>query len=191
MEYTHTHYYFSLLITIIFLCIFTKHFLHKLQNLPPTPLLSFPLIGQLHLLKKPLHRQLAKISARYGPILLLQLGSRRVLLVSSPLIAEECFTRNDAVFANRPRLLAGKHLGHDYTTLVWAPYGDHWRNLKKICTVEIFSSHRLVASIGIRADEVRLLVKRLGRSEGKEVDMKVMFFELMLNVMMRMIAGKR
>ncbi|KAM7518389.1 hypothetical protein LguiB_017351 [Lonicera macranthoides] len=182
---------FSLPITFIFLYIFTKYFLHKLQNFPPTPLLSFPLIGHLHLLKKPLHRQLAKISAQYGPILSLQLGSRRVLLVSSPLIAEECLTRNDAVFANRPRLLAGKYLGYEYTTLAWSPYGEHWRNLRRICTVEIFSSHRLVAGIGIRADEVGLLVKRLGRGDGEGVDMKVMFFELMLNVMMRMVAGKR
>jgi hypothetical protein len=48
---------------------------------------------------------------------------------------------------------------------------------------------------GIRVDEVRSLIHRLSqRSKGDEfqtVDMKSTFFELTLNVLMRMIAGKR
>ncbi|KAL0314942.1 UNVERIFIED_CONTAM: cytochrome [Sesamum angustifolium] len=116
---------------IFALYIFTKHFFHKLRNLPPAPILNLPFIGHLYLLKKPLYRSLAKISDRYGPVVLLQFGSRRVLLVSSPSAAEQCLTKHDVIFANRPQLLAGKHLGYNYTSLVWTSYGDHWRNLRK------------------------------------------------------------
>ncbi|KAH6783125.1 cytochrome P450 [Perilla frutescens var. hirtella] len=181
-------------IPLIFgLYIFTKHLLHKLQNLPPTPLLSLPFIGHLHLLKKPIYRSLARISARYGPVVLLQFGSRRVLVVSSPSAAEECLSKNDVVFANRPRLLAGKHFGYNYTSLAWCSYSDHWRNLRKISSIEILSTHRLQMLQGIRADEVRSTVRALNRASGerKLVDMKSVFFELTMNVMMRMIAGKR
>lgn len=115
--------------------------------------------------------------------------------MSSPDAAEECFTKNDIIFANRPRLLAGKHLGYGYTTLVWASYGDHWRNLRRIASLELLSSNRLQMFYNIRLEEVRSLVRWLFRQskdgEFLTVDMKSMFFKLILNVMMRMIAGKR
>ncbi|CAI0429028.1 unnamed protein product [Linum tenue] len=75
-----------------------------------------------------------------------------------------------------------------------APYGDHWRNLRRIGAVEIFSAHRLAASLPIRRDEVRRLVAKLARrSDGGAavVDMKSAFQELTFDTMMRMVAGKR
>ncbi|RVW67719.1 Cytochrome P450 81F4 [Vitis vinifera] len=130
--------------------------LHKLHNLPPTPFLSFPIIGHLYLLKKPLHRTLAGISSRYGPIVFLRLGSRPSLLVSSPSVAEECY---------------------NYTSLAWANYGDHWRNLRRISSLEILSSSRIQMLSGIRADEVRLLVRWLLENENQTVNVKAMLFE--------------
>ncbi|XP_044509865.1 cytochrome P450 81Q32-like [Mangifera indica] len=186
-------FYYGLFLLLLYFL--PKYVLQIKRNLPPSPALSLPIVGHLYLLKKPLHRTLAKLSARYSPILFIRLGSRPAVLVSSPSAAEECFTKNDIIFANRPRFLAGKHLGYDYTTLVWASYGHHWRNLRRIASVEILSSNRLQMFSGIRLDEVRLLCKRLfkGSNGGQYqiVDMKSMFFEMTLNVMMRMIAGKR
>ncbi|KAL2529605.1 Cytochrome [Forsythia ovata] len=183
------------LILLPFLYFLTNHFLRKLQNYPPSLLLSLPVIGHLYIFKKPLHRTLAKISNKYGPILFLQFGSRPVLLVSSPSAAEECLTKNDIIFANRPKLLAGKHLGYNYTTLTWASYGDHWRNLRRIASLEILSTQRIQMFSDIRRSEVHLLVKRLIRGTGggeyQTVDMKSAFFEMLLNLMMGMIAGKR
>ncbi|XP_004290943.1 PREDICTED: cytochrome P450 81D11-like [Fragaria vesca subsp. vesca] len=180
---------------IVFLYLLRKHFQKTNKRLPPSPSLSFPIIGHLYLFKKPLHRTLAKLSEKYGPVLYLKLGSRPVLIVSSPSAAEECFTKNDISFANRPKLLAGKHLGCNYTTVMWAPYGSHWRNMRRIASIELLSSSRLQMCHGIRADEVRSLICKLFRgSNGGEfhiVDMKTTFFELTLNVLMRVIAGKR
>ncbi|KAL0361389.1 UNVERIFIED_CONTAM: cytochrome [Sesamum radiatum] len=180
-------------IIIFALYIFTHHFFHKLRNLPPAPILNLPFIGHLYLLKKPLHRTLAKISAHYGPVVLLQFGSRRVLVVSSPSATEECLTRNDVIFANRPRLLAGKHLGYNYSSLAWTSYGDHWRNLRKISSIEILSTNRLQLLHWIRVDEVKSTIRALNRAseQRRVVDMKTVFFELTMNVVMRMIAGKR
>ena len=44
---------------------------------------------------------------------------------------------------------------------------------------------------GIRADEVRLLVRWLLENENQTVNVKAMLFEITTNVMMRMIAGRR
>ncbi|XLR56359.1 hypothetical protein S83_007031 [Arachis hypogaea] len=84
------------------------------KNLPPIPT-SLPIIGHLHLINQPLHRSLHNLTKKYGHILFLKLGTRNVLVVSSPSAIEECFTNNDIIFANRPQTLAGKHLS---TTIV-------------------------------------------------------------------------
>lgn len=183
----------SWLILLFVLYLVTNHFLSKTRNLPPSPFPALPVIGHLHLLKKPLHRSLYKLSNRHGPVLLLRFGYRRVLLVSSPSAAEECLAKNDVIFANRPRLLAGKHLGYNFTSIGWAPYSAHWRNLRKISALEVLSFHRLQSLSGIRSDEVRLLIRSLfsKSSELDTVNLNSSLFELMLNVMMRMIGGRR
>ncbi|KAF9622011.1 hypothetical protein IFM89_029231 [Coptis chinensis] len=164
----------------------------RYKNLPPGPP-SLPLIGHLHLFKKPLHRTLAKLSDKYGHVLYLQFGARPVLVVSSPSAVEDCLAKNDIIFANRPHLLMGKILGHDYTTLLWAPYGPNWRNLRKISSIELLSANRLQSYSDIRHAEVKSMVQRLSGQghEYRTVEMKTMIFELTLNVMMTMIAGKR
>jgi hypothetical protein len=187
-------YHYTLL--FLFLYFFTKYWVRKGRRLPPSPALSLPIIVHLYLFKKPIHRTLAKLANQYGPVLIMRLGSRPAIIVSSPTLAEECFTKNDIVFANRPRLLAGKHLGYNYTTLAWAPYGHHWRNLRRIASLELLSSNRLQMFYSIRVDEVKSLIHKLcQRSEGGDqfqaLDMKSTFFELTLNVMMRMIDRRK
>ncbi|CBI36289.3 unnamed protein product, partial [Vitis vinifera] len=156
----------------------TRHWLQKLKNLPPSPFLTFPIIGHLYLLKKPLHRTLADLSARYGPIVFLRLGPRQTLLVSSPSAAEECLSKNDVVFANRPQLLSGKYIGYNYTSMAWANYGDHWRNLRRISTLEILSTSRIQMLSGIRSDEVRSLLLRLLENGAETVEETAKFQEI-------------
>ncbi|KAK6237718.1 hypothetical protein QUC31_003187 [Theobroma cacao] len=134
------------------------------------------------------------MSQKYGPIFSLRVGSRLLVVVSSPSAVQECFTKNDIVLANRPRFVMGKYVGYNYTTLGLAPYGDHWRNLRRLATIEIFSSNRLNMSLDIRTDEVNRLLRRLCQVSANgfaKVELKSMFSELTFNVVMRMIAGKR
>ncbi|KAK6115965.1 hypothetical protein DH2020_008234 [Rehmannia glutinosa] len=182
---------------LLFLLLHTssQHILHKLQNHPPTPFPSLPLIGHLYLLRKPFHRALSDISNRYGPLIFLRFGSRPVLLISSPSLAEECFTKNDIIFANRPSLLNGKHFGYNYTSIPWSPRRDHWRNLRRIASLDLLSSHRIHTLSRIRADEIRVLIRKLFRlgeeNPGKVVHVKEALFEFTFNVLTGMICGKR
>lgn len=164
-------------------------------RLPPSPP-SRPIIGHLHLFKKPLHRTLSDVSSIHGPVLYLLFGSRPVLLVSSPDIANEIFTTHDVTFANRPKFPSARHTSNNYTTFVSSSYGPNWRNLRRIATVEVLSSHRLLCSSEIRSDEVRCLARFLFSNSANneaftKVDVRLRLFELVLNVVMRTIAGKR
>ncbi|GMJ07821.1 cytochrome P450, family 81, subfamily D, polypeptide 8 [Hibiscus trionum] len=169
------------------------------KNLPPSPP-SIPFLGHVHLIKQPIHRLYHRLSQKYGPIISLRFGIRRVVVVSSSTAAEECFTKLDIVLANRPYVLVGKYLCYNYSTMVAAPYGDHWRNLRRIGAIELFSSSRLNAFQGIRQDEVKQLLMRLQSSSSStddnragftKVQLKSMFIDLALNNIMRMVAGKR
>ncbi|KAB1222355.1 Isoflavone 2'-hydroxylase [Morella rubra] len=163
------------------------------KHLPPRPP-SLPILGHLHLLKKPLHRTFHSLSQKYGQIFSLRFGSRLVVIVSSPSVVEECFTKNDIVLANRPQTLRGKHLAYNHTTITGAPYGDHWRNLRRISALEIFSTNRLNMFLGIRRDEVKQLLRKLSRNSCQDFakeELKSMFSNLTFNIIMRMVAGKR
>ncbi|CAN1274266.1 Cytochrome P450 81Q32 [Linum perenne] len=170
----------------------------RCSNLPPSPP-SLPLIGHLHLLKEPIHRTLQTLSTKHGPIYFLSMGVRNVVVVSSPSLVEECFNKNDVVFANRPFLVAGKILNYNYTTVGAAPYGPHWRDLRRLTSVEMLSTARLNSSLNIRQEEVRLLIRNLfnkvsggsGSGSGNLVEMKTRLSGLSMNVVMRMVAGKR
>ncbi|KAF8023177.1 hypothetical protein BT93_F0623 [Corymbia citriodora subsp. variegata] len=176
-------------------------FLLKLQrsnkrNLPPSPP-SLPIIGHLLLIKEPVHRTLQSLSDRYGPVLSLSFGSRPVVVISSPSTAEECFTRNDIVLANRPRMLFFEIMFYGGTTIGAAPYGPHWRNLRRLTSLKILSPHCLAGSLAIRLEEVRLLVKSLyevaavaGGGGFARVEMRSRLQELSFNIIMRMISGK-
>nr|XP_023905480.1 cytochrome P450 81E8-like [Quercus suber] len=165
----------------------------RAKHLPPSPP-SLPIIGHLHLVKKPLHRTFQALSQKYGNLFSLQFGTQPVVIVSSPSAVEECFTKNDIVLANRPPFILGKHLGYNNTTLVQSPYGDHWRNLRRISALEIFSNTRLNKFLGIRSDEVKHLLLNLSRNSlhgFAKVELQSMLLEMTFNNIMRMVAGKR
>ncbi|GFP88304.1 cytochrome p450 81f1, partial [Phtheirospermum japonicum] len=89
---------------------------------PPSPSPAIPVIGHLHLLKQSLHRTFNLFSQIHELIFSLHLGVRRVAVVSSPDLVEECFTAaNDIVLSNRPRVLVDEYIGYDHTTMTGGP----------------------------------------------------------------------
>ena len=189
--------WFNFALLFVFLLVVSKFVFKRHanpRNLPPSPP-ALPIIGHLHLLKEPLHRTLHELSEKYGHILFLRCGTRKVLVISSPSAVEECFTKKDIIFANRPRMLAGKHLNYNYKTIGFCSYGDHWRNLRRLTTLELFSTSRLAMFTSVRQDEVRLLVKQLFQDSSREkltkVELRPKLLDLSFNIMLRTIAGKR
>ncbi|KAL1328390.1 hypothetical protein HN51_038254 [Arachis hypogaea] len=163
------------------------------KNLPPGPP-SLPIIGNLHHLKKPLHRHFRGLSEKYGDVFSLWFGSRLVVVVSSPTVVQECFTKNDVVLANRPRFLSGKYIFYNYTTVGSSEYGEHWRNLRRITSLDVLSNHRLNSFSPIRRDETTRLIRKLSEDSTEnfaKVELSSKFYDMTFNNIMRMISGKR
>nr|XP_043637070.1 cytochrome P450 CYP82D47-like [Erigeron canadensis] len=145
------------------------------------------------------HVAFASMADKYGPIFTVRLGVRRVMLVSDWAIAKEIFTTHDVIVSYRPKYLAAKILGHNYASFTFAPYGPYWRGIRKIISLELLSSSQLEKLKYVRVDELENSITNLLElwkekkdSEGRVlVEMNNWFWELNMNTMLRMVAGKR
>ncbi|XP_062013964.1 cytochrome P450 81Q32-like [Rosa rugosa] len=191
-------FFYTSLSIIVCLVITLKLFkLQRYPNLPPSPSLCLPIINHLYLLKPPVHRTFHRLSQKHGPIFSLWFGSRYVVIISSSSAVQECFTKNDIVLANRPPTLLTKHFAYNSTTIASSPYGDHWRNVRRIGTVEVLSTSRLNSFSDVRKEEVKHLLRKLflntKEEEGRfvKVELRSMLYELTFNNIMTMMVGKR
>ncbi|CAI0437465.1 unnamed protein product [Linum tenue] len=166
--------------------------------LPPSPPTKLPLIGHMHHLATGgdalLHQALRDLAHKHGPAIMhLQLGQVQTIVVSSAQIAEAFLKTHDVNFAQRPPAqYAAEALAYGSTDIVFAPYGDYWRQLRKICTVELFSA-RMIRSFGsIREDETSKLAAAISAaaSSGSGVDLSAMFCKMTYGVLSRAAFGE-
>ncbi|PIA50762.1 hypothetical protein AQUCO_01200181v1 [Aquilegia coerulea] len=130
------------------------------NNLPPSPP-KLPIIGNLHQLGSLFHYHIHILSEKYGPIMLLHLGSVPTLVVSSPDMAREIKATHEIVFANRPRTTAMNMLLYGCTNIVFSPYGEYWARLRKISAMELLSNRMVQSFRYIREEETALMIQKI------------------------------
>ncbi|CAI9281772.1 unnamed protein product [Lactuca saligna] len=212
---------FYLLVSTIVATIFVSILVHRLllpilhrkkentgKNLkPPHAKGAWPIIGHLHLLGGPElpHKVLGDMAEKHGPIFTIKLGVHQALVVSDAAIAKDCFTTNDKAFASRPKTETSKTMAYNNAVFGLAPYGDYWRKMRKMVVLEVLSQQRVEMLRHIRASEVRASVKELydwwvlnkltesseSQSQMVKVEMSQWFGNLVLNIMVRILTGKR
>ncbi|XP_058752191.1 cytochrome P450 71A1-like [Vicia villosa] len=187
---------FSIL-NLLLLCIILPLliFFHKhrtTKNLPPGPK-GLPIIGNLHQLDiSKLYLQLSQFSKIYGPIFSLQLGFRQAIVVSSAEIAKEVLKNNGHVFSNRPMLYGQQKLTYNGSEMVFSPYGEVWRELRKISAVHIFSSKRVSYYSSIRKFEVKKMIKKISEhaSSSSNINLSELLISLSSTIICRIAFGK-
>ncbi|XP_061363142.1 cytochrome P450 83B1-like [Gastrolobium bilobum] len=182
-----------LTLPLLLLFFFHKHKTINNPPLPPGPR-GLPIIGNLHQLDNSvLYLQLSTLSKIYGPLFSLQLGSRPAIVVSSPEIAKKVLKNNDLVFSNRPKLLGQQKLSYNGLEVVFSPYNDYWREIRKICVVHIFSSKRVSCFYSTREFEVKQMIKKISGHASSSVvtNLSELLISLSNSIICRIAFGRR
>ncbi|KAI3698961.1 hypothetical protein L2E82_42902 [Cichorium intybus] len=171
-----------------------KSFLSKpVHRLPPGPP-GLPIIGNLHQLDaSDLSDHLWRLSTRYGPIMSLRLGLIQTLVVSSAEMAKEVLKTKDLVFCTRPLLTGPKTISYNNKDVAWSPYSEYWREMRKICTLHLFSLKKVNSFGLVREDEVFAMINTIKTeiSTKQEVNLSEIVMILMTNITFRVAFGKR
>ncbi|CAD6253557.1 unnamed protein product [Miscanthus lutarioriparius] len=163
-------------------------------HLPPGPW-TLPVIGSLHhLMSSPLlHRTLRRLSQKHGPLMMLRLGEVPLLVVSSPEAAQEILKTHDTTFADRITSATTSSMTYNPTNMALSPYGERWRQLRKICVMELLSAARVQSFRRTREEEAARLVAKVAASAAvaSSMDMSAVFKAFISDTITRECVGSR
>ncbi|XP_010243385.1 PREDICTED: cytochrome P450 71A1-like [Nelumbo nucifera] len=153
------------LLSSIFLFLFSLGYRSRIKshNLPPSPF-RLPVIGNLHQLVSTSHRDLHSLAQRHGALMLLHLGNSPTLVVSSADTAREIMKTHDLIFSSRPKRSNSWRLLYNHKDVALAPYGEYWRQIRRICVLQLLSVKRVQSFQPVREQETALLIENIQRS---------------------------
>ncbi|KAL3850405.1 hypothetical protein ACJIZ3_012287 [Penstemon smallii] len=161
-------------------------------NVPPSPP-KLPILGHLHYLGYLPHRSLWDLSKKHGPLMLLQLGSRPMLVVSSAEVAKEVLKIHDVSFADRPELGTVKRAFYHPKDVIISPYGEQWRRSRSIIVHQLLNTKKVKSFNSIIEEETSLLVEKLvsSCSSSAAVNLTNMLESLGIDIIYRSTFGKK
>ncbi|CAN4090069.1 unnamed protein product [Withania somnifera] len=182
----------ALLSVLYFLQELHNKFMKKKKKLPPGPK-GLPIIGNLHMIGKNVHQDLHKIAKRYGPIMSMRFGLVPIIVASSPHAAEQFLKTHDLVFASRPNNKAAQYIAYNQRNLTFGKYGPYWRNMRKLCTLQLLSPLKINSFQAMRKQQVTNFVTSINRAASShvEVDISAKLASLNANMTCLMVFGKK
>ncbi|KAI8028847.1 Corytuberine synthase [Camellia lanceoleosa] len=154
--------------------------------LPPGPY-PWPIVGNMfQLSKKTPHITLAKLAQVHGPLMMLKVGARPLIVGSSPAAAKEILVTHDRVLSGRcvphPIQVQGSIL-HNLALAVSDECDDGWKRVRTIYRTQLLSTTALESQVKLREKKVVEMVKYLGGSkEGQVVSIRDVVFSCALNI---------
>ncbi|XP_073293441.1 cytochrome P450 71AU50-like [Primulina huaijiensis] len=165
----------------------------KKKKLPPGPK-GLPILGHLQMIGKNPHQDLERMAKQHGPIMYLQFGFVPNIIVSSAAAAELFLKTYDLVFASRPPHEAAKYISWDQKSLAFGKYGAYWRNMRKLCTLELLSNLKINSFQPMRKEELGLFIEAVKEESQRgtvAVDLSAMVSSLTAEMSCRMVFGKK
>ncbi|TMW81576.1 hypothetical protein EJD97_008836 [Solanum chilense] len=164
----------------------------KTTQLPPGPT-PWPVIGNIFQMGKMPHITLTNLAKTYGPVMSLKLGTKWLVVGSSPLAAIEILKTHDRILSGRdvPNAAPSKGLDLDKTSLGWrSECNSGWRYLRTLCRTELFAGKVLESQACLREKKVMELVEFLRSKEGQVVNIGELVFATVMNMLGNVLISK-
>jgi hypothetical protein len=128
----------------------------------------------------------------------LKLGQVSAIVISSPELAEQVFKTHEAsAFSGRPILLAMEIMSYNCSGIVTSPCNDYWREMRKICVLELLSAKRVQSFASLREEETWNLVQSIKSSSSQPqgqplvINLSEMIFSMVNSITARAAFGKK
>ncbi|XP_075606558.1 cytochrome P450 2K4 isoform X2 [Balearica regulorum gibbericeps] len=161
---------------------------HARENFPPGPR-PLPIIGNLHImdLKRP-YLTMLELYKTYGPVFSIQMGLRKIVVLSGYDTVKEALVNQADAFAGRPKIPIAEETGKG----VIFSDGENWKVMRRftLTTLRDFGmgkkaiEDRVVEEYGYLADTIEA-------QKGKPFEMTLMMNAAIANVIVSILLGKR
>ncbi|KAK4743886.1 hypothetical protein SAY87_010198 [Trapa incisa] len=134
------------------------------RSAPPGPW-PLPIVGNLLQLDSRPEKKFAELAKIYGPVMTLQLGCVRTVVISSAQAAREALQTHDLAFSGRTIPGTATAHSHDRLSVGWLPASSPtWRSLRRIMTLHVFAAKKLDSTRTLRRQILEDVVAGLRKS---------------------------
>ncbi|NXD80165.1 CP2K6 protein, partial [Halcyon senegalensis] len=182
-----------LFILIVLLIMKRQHVLesHTGEKFPPGPR-PLPIIGNLHIidLKRP-HLTMLKLAETYGPVFSIQMGQRKIVVLSGYETVKEALVNHADAFAGRPKIPIVEETGKGKGKFIFSD-GENWKVMRRftLTTLRDFGMGKKAIEDRV-VEEYRCLADTIEAQKGKPLEMTMMMNAAVANVIVSILLGKR
>ncbi|TFK08577.1 clarin-3 [Platysternon megacephalum] len=159
-------------------------------NFPPGPR-PLPILGNLHQLnlKRP-YRTLLELSEKYGPVFSIQMGPKKMVVLSGYKMVKEALVNQADAFAERPRIPIFEKFARG-NGIIFA-HGENWKVMRRftLTTLRDFGMGRRTMENKI-LEECDYLIKDFESHKGSSFDTMNMMNAAVSNVIVSIMLGER
>lgn len=160
-------------------------------KLPPGPR-SWPIVGCLPFLPKVFPRELllAKLAEMHGELMMMRMGARTTVVVSSARMAKEFLKTHDHVFANRPNPIAFQYIGfHDTGLSSMSNTSPLFRPTRRMFATDIVSPRKVATTAHVRREQLLKMLRAIVQNL-QHVNVSTAVSSLAMNLALCMNFGK-
>ncbi|XP_048791296.1 cytochrome P450 2K6-like isoform X3 [Lagopus muta] len=179
-----------LLILILLLILKTQHFWRSQVKFPPGPQ-PLPIIGNLHMMDlKKLGQTMLQLSETYGPVFTVQMGLRKVVVLSGYDTVKEALVNHADAFAGRPKIPIIEETGKGKGVVF--SRGENWKVMRRftLTTLRDFGMGKKAIEDHV-VEEYGYLADVIESQKGKPLEMTELMNSAIANVIVSVLLGKR